>query len=92
MVAVYTVFAARFAAGVNVATEPAGTYVTIPVTAAPPGPVTVKLVAVIVAGFIATLNVALSAWLMGTPVAPLTGTVEITVGAVGAGTVLKVQT
>jgi hypothetical protein len=46
----------------------------------------------IVAGVIATLKVALRAWLIGTPVAPLTGTVEITVGGVGAGTVLMVHT
>jgi hypothetical protein len=40
--------------------------------------------AVIVEAFIAVLKVAES-WLpMGTPVAPLTGTVEVTVGAVGA--------
>ena len=49
-------------------------------------------VGVTVAGFMATLKVALSAWLVGTPVARLTGTVEITVGATVAGTVLKVQT
>jgi hypothetical protein len=40
----------------------------------------------------ATLKVALRAWLMGTPVAPFSGTVEITVGGVGAGSVLKFQT
>jgi hypothetical protein len=45
-----------------------------------------------VAGFIASLKVALRAWLMGTPVAPFTGTVEMIVGGVGAGTVLKVHT
>jgi hypothetical protein len=42
----------------------------------------------------ALLKVALSAWLMGTPVAPLAGTVEITVGFVlsAAAPVVKVQT
>ena len=53
-----------------------------------------KLVAglMIVAGFIASLKVALTAWLVATPVTPLgVGTVEITVGAVGAGTVRKFQ-
>jgi hypothetical protein len=45
-----------------------------------------------VAGFIATLNVALRAWLIGTDDARLAGTVEITVGEVAAGTVLKVHT
>jgi hypothetical protein len=44
-----------------------------------------------VAGSMASLNVALRAWLTGTPVARLTGTVEITAGGVGAGTVLKVH-
>jgi hypothetical protein len=39
----------------------------------------------------ATLKVAVSAWLIGTPVAPLTGTVDITVGGVGAGTVKKLH-
>jgi hypothetical protein len=83
---------ARLAAGVNVATEPAATKVTAPVTATPPGPLNVKVVALIVAGVMATLKVALRAWLMGTLVAPFTGTVEMTVGGVGAGTVLKVHT
>ena len=86
-VAVYTVLDARLAAGVNVATEPAATYVTAPVTPTPPGPVNMKVVASIVAGFIASLKVALSTWLMGTPVAPLTGMVEITVGGVVSGAV-----
>jgi hypothetical protein len=57
-----------------------------------PGPVRVKVAAVRVTQFIASLNVALTAWLRGTAVAPLTGTVEMTVGVVGAATVVKVQT
>jgi hypothetical protein len=58
MVAVYTVLYARTAAGVNVAVTPL--YVTVPVTAVPPGPVTVKVDPLIVAAFIASLKVALS--------------------------------
>jgi len=46
----------------------------------------------IVAGVIATLKVALSAWLIGTAVARLAGTVAMTVGGVGAGSVLKSHT
>jgi hypothetical protein len=52
----------------------------------------VKVVVVIVAGVIATLKVALRAWLMGTPAAPFTGKVEMTVGGVEAETVLKLHT
>jgi hypothetical protein len=82
----------RFAPGVNVATEPAATYVTTPVTATLPGALSVNVAASIVAASIATLKVALRAWLIGTAVAPLIGTVEITVGGVGAGSVLNSQT
>jgi hypothetical protein len=64
----------------------------MPVTATAPGPVSVKVVELIEAGVIATPNVALRAWLIGTPVALFTGTVAITVGGVGAGIVLKVHT
>jgi hypothetical protein len=92
IVAVYTVLDARLAAGVKVATEPAATYVTAPITATPPGPVTAKVIGLIVAGFIATLKVAVRAWLMGTPVAPLAGMVKMTVGGVAAGTDLKLHT
>ena len=53
-----------------------------------PGPVTVKVAALIVAGFMASLNVAVTRVLTGTAVAPLVGNVEITVGAL----VLKLQT
>jgi energy-converting hydrogenase Eha subunit B len=70
--------------------------VTTPVTLAPPVTFNVKVVELIVAGVIATLKVALRAWLMGTPTAgtpgaELVGTVEMTVGGVGAGTVKKVH-
>jgi hypothetical protein len=66
--------------------------VTTPVTLAPPVTFNVKVVELIVAGVIATLKVALRAWLMGTPVAKLMGMVEMTVGGVGAGAVKKVHT
>ena len=46
-----------------------------------PGPVTVKVAALIVAGSIASLNVAETRVFTGTAVAPLAGTVEMTVGA-----------
>jgi len=46
-----------------------------------PGPVTVKVAALIVAAFIASLNVAETRALTGTAVAPLAGSVEMTVGA-----------
>jgi hypothetical protein len=62
--------------------------VTLPATGVVPGPVTVKVAALIVAAFMASLNVAEIAVLTGTPTAPSTGTVEITVGA----PVLKLQT
>src|SRR5881396_2268799 len=51
-------------------------------TAAPPGPVTLKLAVLIVNGSIGSLKVALMVWLIGTAVAPLAGTVELTDGAV----------
>jgi hypothetical protein len=48
---------------------------------------------VIVKGFMASLNVALTVWLIPTPVAPLAGAVEITVGEVlfEAAPVVKVH-
>jgi len=54
-----------------------------------PGPVTVKVDWVMVAGFIARLKVAETRVLTGTAVAPFSGTVERTVGA---AEVVKVQT
>ena len=54
-----------------------------------PGPVKVNVAAVIVAGFIASLNVAEIGVLTATAVAPLAGIVETTVG--GAA-VVKVHT
>jgi hypothetical protein len=72
------VLAARDALGVNVAVFPE--YVTMPVTAAPPGPVTVKVDVSIVVAFIASLKAAVMICVSGTPVAPFAGTVETTVG------------
>ena len=59
-----------------------------------PGPVTVKVVAgdVRVAQFIASLKVALSTWAMGTPVAPFTGIVEITIVGRRGDRVVKLHT
>jgi hypothetical protein len=61
----------------------------VPATGVAPGPVNVNVAALIVAGFIASLNMAETAVLTATEVAPLTGTVEITVGG---GAVVKVHT
>jgi len=63
--------------------------VTVPATGVAPGPVTVKVAALIVAGFIASLNVAETRVFTGTAVAPLAGTVEVTVGDAA---VVKVHT
>jgi hypothetical protein len=87
--AVNTVLGASAAVGVNVAVVPAK--VTVPVTGVTPGPVKVKVATLIVAGFIASLNVAEIAELTATPMDPFTGTVETTVG-LGVGTVVKVHT
>jgi hypothetical protein len=89
MVAVNTVLVARTLIGVNVAVVPA--YVTLPATGVTPGPVTANVAALIVAGFIASLNVEEIGGLAATPVVPFAGTVEITIG-LGAGTVVKVHT
>ncbi len=64
---------------------------TVPVTAAAPGPVSVKVLLSIVEAVIASLKVASTAWLIGTLTARLAGTVEMTVGGVGAGTVMKLH-
>ena len=54
-----------------------------------PGPVKVNVAAVIVAGFMASLNVAEIAVLTATAVAPLAGIVETTVAG---GAVVKIHT
>jgi len=87
IVAVNTVLLARIAAGVKVAVLPA--YVTVPATGVTPGPATLKVAALIVAAFMASLNVAEIAVLTAAAVAPFAGMVEMTVG--GAA-VVKVHT
>jgi hypothetical protein len=54
----------------------------VPATAVPPGPVTLKLATVSVAGFIAVLKVALMSVFKATFVAPLAGIVDTTAGPV----------
>jgi hypothetical protein len=63
--------------------------VTVPGTDVAAGPVKVNVAEVIVAGFMAWLNVAEIVVLTATAVAPLTGTVET---IEGDGTVVKVHT
>ena len=80
IVAVYRLFTARALDGVKTAVNPA--YVIVPVTAVANGPVTLKAAgAVVVAGSIASLNVAVILLLICTPVSRFAGTVEVTVGA-----------
>ena len=64
--------------------------VTNPETAVLPGPVSVNVEAVIVDEFIGWLKVAVSALPTFTPVAPLMGTVVVTVGT-AAATVVKIH-
>ena len=80
----------RLAAGVKVATAPE--QLTVPATAVVPGPATVNVVAgdASVEQSIASLKVAVSAWVMSTPVAVFTGTVAVTAG--GGVIVVKVHT
>jgi len=75
-VAVYVVLYARLLAGVKVAVAPF--VVTDPVTA-PPLPCNLKVSAVRVEPFIYRENVAETAVLVPTPVAPLDGLAEVTV-------------
>lgn len=74
-------FGARAAAGVNVAVVPEN--VTVPVTAAPPAPVTRNVDIFIVVAFIASLKLAVIICVNGTPVAPFAGVVAVTVGTTG---------
>ncbi len=96
----------RFAVGVKVATEPAqltlpatgvapgatAIFLTRSAGASVPGPVTINVVPgdARVEQFIASLNVALSTWPMGTPVAEFSGMVVMTNG--GGVTVVNVHT
>jgi hypothetical protein len=88
IVAVNKVEAVNGAAGVKVAVLPEA--VTEPATAVAPGPVKVKVAAVIVAGSMARLNVAETTVLRATPVEVSAGIVETTVGATEP--VVKVHT
>ena len=67
----------------NVAVEVPVLYVTRPATAVFPGPDKVKVDAVTVDEFIGTLKVAVKALATFTLVAPLVGTVDVTVGTGG---------
>ena len=64
---------ARAAAGAKIAVLLATLYVTCPISAVPLGPVRVKVVELIVAGFIALLKVAVTIVLIQAPLAPLSG-------------------
>jgi hypothetical protein len=76
-----SVLNARLVVGVNVATMVAALYVTAPGTGVVPGPATVKVVALMVAGSIASLKVAVTVLLVATPAEPQMGMVAVTVGA-----------
>ena len=72
----------------------AESYVTFPATAAPPVPATAKVKvpdAVIVTGFIGSLNVALTAAFNDTFMAALAGLVRVIVGEVVSGPVPVVK-
>src|SRR3989339_1000471 len=71
--------------GVKVAVLATAAYVTFPATVVPPSVVftTVKVVLPIVAGFIASLKVAVGLEVVKTPVAALPRIVEVTMGLVG---------
>ena len=84
---VNAVVAARLAEGVKVATLVDELYVTCPETFVAPGPVTVNVALVIVAGFMALLNVAVIRTVLGqTRVDVSSGVTEVTVGG-GKGSV-----
>jgi hypothetical protein len=82
-VAVYVVLYVRFADGPNVAVFVPVSYDTAPVTV-PVTALTVKFVVLIVVAFIASQKVAVMTALNGTPVAPLIGIVDVTVGVLAA--------
>ena len=81
--------AVRLAVGVKIAVLLDATYETVPATAVPPGPFTVKVELVMFAGFIDSLKVAEIFWFSGTPVARFAGIVAVTLGMVP---VVNVQT
>src|ERR1700693_2291063 len=94
MVAVKRVLSARVLAGVKVKILLVVSAVTVPVTGVVPGPVTVKVVVLMVAGFIACGKVAATSALGHTSVAPLGGVTETggDGGRQGLAPVLKVHT
>ena len=72
--------------GVNVAVNVPALYVTVPATAVPPVVVfNVNVVALMVAGSIASLNVAVTVVVIAMFVAPSVGDVDTTVGGVVSG-------
>ncbi len=73
--------AVKGVAGTRVAVLLDVIYVTTPGSAAVPGPVNVILVALMVAGFMASLKVTVMGELGQTPVAPATGVTEAINGA-----------
>ena len=91
IVAVYEVFGERLLAGANNAVVPE--YETKPGTEVVPNN-KLNVDVVIVEASISTLNVAAIFWLIGTPVAALTGSVYVTEGGViaTAAPVVKIQT
>jgi len=80
--------------GVKMALFAPAAYDTVPATGAPPGPVSVKLVAVIVDGSMSSLKVAAMWVFRAALVAPAAGTLSDTVGGVtsGVAAVVKVHT
>ena len=91
MVAVHVVLEGSGLPGVKLATLPLVAYATVPPMLAPEGQASVKLAVVRLAGFIASLKLAVTAVLIATVVAPLAGKTELTVGAVVSGAALVVK-
>jgi hypothetical protein len=75
----------RAAAGAKIAVLLATLYVTCPISAVPLGPVRVKVVELIVAGFMALLKVAVTIVLIQAPLAPVSGATDTATGAVKPG-------
>jgi hypothetical protein len=84
------VLSARGLDGVKIAARLGASYVTSPATDVVPGPVNVNVVAFMVAGFIAALNVATAMLLGHIPFVPSGGPTEITLGGPGWQVVLPV--
>jgi hypothetical protein len=75
--------------GVNTAVFEDALYPTTPASAVVPGPCTVNVDAVIVAGFIASLNVALTTAFGHAPSEPDTGNTDTTVGGAITDTLVE---